>query len=142
MLAVIPPGDPKATVIAGKKQGWQGLPINYGQTEDLNHPGHVFPTMTTAWEPTPDELAALNAGAKVIVQIIGTPPINPMAVTVGEPIDTPPLMQMKYDAPMLVRCVKAARAFRRINPGNDEKTEVEMIATILRAAGLEAVDAT
>lgn len=40
--------------------------------------------MVTAWHPTPDELAALNAGAAVHVRLIGVahPPIM---VEVGEP---------------------------------------------------------
>jgi hypothetical protein len=110
MQSVIPPGDPSRTVIAGQRQGWRGLAINfgtasfedmvrniaafivnavhYGQTEDTGHPGIIFPTMTTAWEPSPDELARLNAGGKVIVRQLGSPPINPMSVDVGEcPVD-------------------------------------------------------
>lgn len=84
MQSVIPPGDPARTVIAGKKQGYLGLAINYTEVTDTNFPGQVFPAMVTAWEPTPDELAALNAGAKVIIQMLGSPPINPIAVYVGE----------------------------------------------------------
>src|SRR4051812_10833346 len=83
MQSVIPPGDASRTVIAGKKQDWRGLAINYGETEDLNHPGILFPTMTTAWEPNEAERAAIAAGASIVVQILATPPINPMCVYVG-----------------------------------------------------------
>jgi len=101
--SVIPPGE--RVVIAGKSQGWRGLAIaldpvsfermvatiavslltsiGYDQTEDANFPGHVFPAMTTAWEPNAEELAALNAGGKVLVQQLGIPPIRPMSVYVG-----------------------------------------------------------
>ena len=83
MQSVIPPGDPARTVIAGKRQGYLGLAINYGQTEDANVDG-VFPTMTTAWQPTDAERAAIAAGANIVVRLLGVPPINPMAVYVSE----------------------------------------------------------
>lgn len=78
MQSVIPPGDPARTVIAGKSQGFLGLAINYSTTPC------GAPTMTTAWEPTPEELARLNAGAKVIITQLGTPPILPMIVNAGD----------------------------------------------------------
>lgn len=84
MQSVIPPGDPSHTIVAGKAQGWRGLAINYGQTTDANQGDAVFPTMTTAWEPTEAERAAIAAGANIVVQILGVPPINPMSVYVGE----------------------------------------------------------
>jgi hypothetical protein len=83
MQSVIPPGDPARTIIAGKAQGWRGLAVNYGQTTDKNVEGD-FPTMTTAWEPTDAERAAIAAGANIVIQIIGVPPINPMSVYVSE----------------------------------------------------------
>jgi hypothetical protein len=84
MQSVIPPGDPDRTIIAGKAQGWKGLAVNYGITEDTNFPGSQFPTMTTAWEPNPEERAAIAAGANIVVQILGVPPINPMCLYVSE----------------------------------------------------------
>jgi hypothetical protein len=89
MQSVIPPGDPERIVIAGKSQGWLGLAIHFGQCEDTNHPGVIFPTMETAWQPDADELARLNAGAAVVVRQLGTPPIRPMSVYVGEAPDAP-----------------------------------------------------
>lgn len=74
---------PGAQVVIGQSQGYLGLPVLIGFTED------GVPTMTTAWEPTPAELAALNAGATVRVQLLGIahPPI---IVIVGEaPADDP-----------------------------------------------------
>ena len=60
-----------ATRVLGKAQGYLGLPIRDGQTPC------GAPTTTSAWEPTPDELARLHAGAKVEVEILGNahPPI-------------------------------------------------------------------
>lgn len=84
MQSVIPPGDPEHTVIAGKAQGYLGLAINYTTVEDTNFPGEQFAAMITAWQPTPDELTAMNAGAPIIVQIMGIPPIRPMCLFVGE----------------------------------------------------------
>lgn len=70
-----------ATRVAGQQQGFFGLPIR----DELIHEriqGPSTPTMVTAWTPTPDELAALNAGANVHVRICGTVPA-PMMVEVG-----------------------------------------------------------
>lgn len=65
-----------ATRVLGKSQGYLGLPV---RDEVINYKasGHSVPTMTTAWEPTPDELAALNAGAPIHVRLFGDqhPPI-------------------------------------------------------------------
>lgn len=77
MQSVIPPGDPKRTVVAGKQQGYLGLAINYDRTPCGS------PVMRTAWRPSPNELAALVAGAPIVVEILGQPPIQPMMLTIG-----------------------------------------------------------
>jgi hypothetical protein len=72
-----------ANRICGKAQGYSGLPIrdepvdlaNAGRAERVN-------CMVTAWEPTPEELARLNAGAPVVVRILGYIP-PPIALEVG-----------------------------------------------------------
>ncbi len=68
------------TRVLGKSQGYNGLPVR-----DEKHNGS--PVMTTAWEPTPAEVEAIVAGAKIEIVIMGTthPPI---LVTVGAPINT------------------------------------------------------
>jgi len=72
----------RATRIVGKGQGYLGLPIRDELiSERVNGPG--TPSMVTAWEPTPDELVRLNAGARVHVRILGDLP-PPMMVEVGE----------------------------------------------------------
>ncbi|WP_036292105.1 hypothetical protein [Methylosinus sp. PW1] len=65
-----------ATRVVGKSQGYLGLPIRDGSINCTVN-GPATPTMTTAWLPTQDELAALNAGASVHVEILGNvhPPI-------------------------------------------------------------------
>lgn len=74
-----------ATRVIGKSQGYLGLPI---RDELINCAvnGIGTPSMVTAWIPTPDELAALNAGAAVHVRLLGVrhPPIM---LTVGDPPD-------------------------------------------------------
>lgn len=70
-----------ATRIVGKSQGYMGLPIR----DELIHcsvNGPETPAMTTAWLPTPAELAALNAGSAIHVRILGQVP-PPMYVGVG-----------------------------------------------------------
>lgn len=73
---------PNATRVVGKGQGYLGLPIRDEMIyERVNGPG--TPSMVTAWEPTPDELERLKAGACVHVRILGNVP-PPMLVEVGE----------------------------------------------------------
>lgn len=56
----------------GKAQGFLGLPVR-----DVMVDG-TTPAMQTVWMPTPDELAALNNGAPIMVTLWGTghPPIK------------------------------------------------------------------
>ena len=78
-----------ATRTIGKGQGYWGLSVR----DEMVHctvGGPGTPCMVTAWEPTPDELARLNAGAPVLLRVIGTghPPVS---VDVGpSPQDTQP----------------------------------------------------
>lgn len=71
-----------ATRVVGKSQGYLGLPIRDEVIDcPINGPG--TPAMVTAWFPTPDELAALIAGAPIHVRILGvTPP--PMMLSTGQ----------------------------------------------------------
>lgn len=70
------------TRIVGKSQGYIGLPIRDVRINcSVNGPN--TPAMETAWFPTPAELAALNAGAPVLVRILGTSP-PPMMIETGD----------------------------------------------------------
>ena len=70
-----------ATRILGKSQGYLGLPVR--DEIVLSKVDGEVPCMTTAWLPTPAELAALVAGAPIYVKILGVahPPI---LVEIGE----------------------------------------------------------
>lgn len=70
-----------ATRVCGKGQGYLGLPIR-DERIDCKVNGPNTPQMVTAWTPTPEELAMLNAGASVHVSIIGSAP-PPIYVGVG-----------------------------------------------------------
>lgn len=65
-----------ATRVLGKSQGYLGLPLR-DEVINTTVDGPATPCMATAWEPTPDELARLNAGAPVLLYVIGTahPPV-------------------------------------------------------------------
>lgn len=75
---MIPARIQGATRVLGAPTGWtpetsgpcRGLPIRDGSAGDV-------PVMESAWEPTPAELAALNAGGKVYLRIVGSghPPV-------------------------------------------------------------------
>lgn len=64
------------TRVIGRSQGYRGLPL---RDEPFNSTvtGPDTPSMVSAWLPTPEELALLNAGASVHVRLLGTehPPI-------------------------------------------------------------------
>ena len=70
------------TRVLGKSQGFRGLPIR----DEVIHEATMgqTPAMCSAWEPTPDEIHRLAAGAPVIVRLLGRdhPPIM---VEVGNP---------------------------------------------------------
>ncbi|MFG1238044.1 hypothetical protein V5F63_12665 [Xanthobacter autotrophicus DSM 597] len=67
---------PGATRTIGEGQGYLGLPLR-DEPVHCTVNGPATPSMVTAWLPTPDEVAALMAGAAVHVRILGTahPPI-------------------------------------------------------------------
>lgn len=76
---------PGATRVIGKVQGYLGLPIRDDVVEcSVNGPN--TPSMTTSWQPTPEELDRLQQGASVHVTLLGRshPPI---IVSVGEAPD-------------------------------------------------------
>ena len=58
------------TRVIGKSQGYLGLPLRDGEIGGV-------PTMTSSWQPTPAELAALAEGAPIYVTLHGQghPPI-------------------------------------------------------------------
>jgi hypothetical protein len=64
------------TRIIGKSQGYLGLPLR-DELINCTVGGQGTPAMVTAWQPTPDELARLNAGASVHLRVLGTvhPPV-------------------------------------------------------------------
>lgn len=70
-----------ATRVCGKSQGYLGLPVRDEVVNDAAA-GNDMPCMVTAWQPTPAELKALNAGAAIHVRILGTVPV-PMVVETG-----------------------------------------------------------
>ncbi|HEY0120560.1 MAG TPA: hypothetical protein VGC14_02165 [Rhizobium sp.] len=72
-----------ATRIIGKSQGYLGLPLR-DELINCSVDGEGTPCMVTAWQPSPDELARLNAGASVHLRILGTAH-PPVMVGVGEP---------------------------------------------------------
>jgi hypothetical protein len=64
------------TRVIGKSQGYYGLSVRDITVND-SVTGPETPAMETAWMPTPDELAAISAGAPIILRIMGTghPPV-------------------------------------------------------------------
>lgn len=52
----------------GKAQGYFTL---YIKDVVIGEPGSQCPAMQSAWEPTPDELALLCAGAPIVITLLG-----------------------------------------------------------------------
>jgi hypothetical protein len=75
-------GAPEGTTrVLGKSQGYLGLPV---RDELIEVEGHgQMPCVLTVWQPTPAELARLNAGASIHVRLM-TSLVPPMLVDVGE----------------------------------------------------------
>ena len=76
---MIPCRISNATRYLGAPAGWQPEddgPCGHLAIADITN-DHGHNTMVSMWEPTPAELALLNAGAKVSLSIIGTahPPV-------------------------------------------------------------------
>lgn len=70
------------TRVLGKSQGYLGLPLRDVHLHDtVNGPG--TPAMQSVWEPTPDEIAAIMAGAPIMLTVLGTAH-PPVMVGVGE----------------------------------------------------------
>jgi len=67
-----------ATREIGKSQGYLGLTLSDRILPDGT------PIMVTVWEPTPDEIAAINAGAMINLTVLGTAH-PPVMLTVGKP---------------------------------------------------------
>ncbi|MFW2829908.1 hypothetical protein [Sphingomonas sp. ID0503] len=74
-------------VVLGAPAGWTpetsgpclGLPIRREMNGDM-------PCMVSAWEPTVAELAALQAGAKVYLRVLGSAH-PPVMIYVGDPAE-------------------------------------------------------
>ncbi len=62
-----------ATRVVGREQGYLSLAL---RDEPIGDPAENC--MVTSWEPTPDELKALNCGGHVYIRILGRnhPPIG------------------------------------------------------------------
>ncbi|MCS0501565.1 hypothetical protein [Ancylobacter mangrovi] len=71
-----------ATRIIDASQGYVGLSLR-DEPVHCTVNGPATPSMVTAWEPTPDEITRINAGAPVLLRVLGvTHP--PVMIEVGE----------------------------------------------------------
>lgn len=118
-----------ATRVLGRSQGYYGLPVrdealNLGDlpqmlempfNDSVTGPG--TPTMLTAWQLTPDELARLQAGAPLYLRIVGNghPPVM---IYVG---DEPPNMLPNGLPDRLTASDASRREYGPINVFVDDK---------------------
>lgn len=73
-------------VVAGRSQGYHGLPMRVQRLLTQLKDGQVFESdcMITKWLPTKEELARLAVGEAVYVRMLGNVP-PPIDVGVGDP---------------------------------------------------------
>lgn len=71
-----------ATRVLGQAQGYLGLPLR-DVLISCSVGGEQTPAMETAWLPTPAEIAAIIAGAPIILRVLGTAH-PPVMLEVGE----------------------------------------------------------
>jgi len=134
MLNAIPPGDAGAIKVIGREQGFLGLAVHFTTTFDTGIQQEC-PCLQTAWTPSPDELAILNSGGNVMVQLLAHqhPPI---AVYVDY-APTTSMPRATFDADMLAKCAKAVRDHRTVATKKSPlETQLEIVAVILKAAGM------
>lgn len=67
-----------ATRVLGKSQGYIGLPVRDDLEFDRALGGNVH-SMTTAWQPSPEEMALIAAGAPIYLTILCDHPWPKMA---------------------------------------------------------------
>lgn len=86
MIIGIPEGH---NVVAGREQGYQGLPMRVGTIRTALKDGTVFEAscMVVRMVPTRAEREAIARGEDVFIRMLGTMP-PPLTVGVGDP-DTP-----------------------------------------------------
>jgi hypothetical protein len=73
-----------ATRVLGAPKNWDQEKLPCGALPILDVETPAGPQMVSAWEPTPDEVAKIVAGAPVYLSVIGVAH-PPVAVFVGEP---------------------------------------------------------
>lgn len=73
-------------VVAGRSQGYLGLPMRVQKHNTSLKDGRVFESdcMITKWIPTKEELARLAMGEAIYIRMLGSVP-PPMMVGVGDP---------------------------------------------------------
>lgn len=84
MINAIPPGERDRIHIIGRSQGYRGVAVHFGTVIDPVSELET-PCLTTAWTPTPEQLAKLNAGGNIVLQQINITQLPPMLIDVSEP---------------------------------------------------------
>jgi hypothetical protein len=84
MQSVPPPGfDPAHILCIGESQGYRGLYVHFGITFDHGRERQTT-QLTTAFLPTPEQLAALNEGKPLIISLINVTQHPPIMVDVSD----------------------------------------------------------
>lgn len=84
MRSIPPPGyDPSKILCIGKSQGYQGLFVHFGITFDHARERQTT-QLTTAYLPTPEQIADIVAGKPLIIKLINIQQHPPIMVETGE----------------------------------------------------------
>jgi hypothetical protein len=132
----IPPGNRARIAIIGREQGFKGLAVHFTTVFDTGIQQEC-PCLQTAWTPDAKELALLNAGGNVIVQLLAAqhPPI---AVFTGEPPEDATMPGLTYDAAMIDTCVRAMSSHAKLTTKRGMEARVDLVRVILETAGFKA----
>lgn len=83
MKSVPPPGrDPTNIACIGESQGYTGLHVHFGHTFDHARERQA-PQLTTAYLPSPQEIAAIVAGEPIVISLINVRQHPPIMVSVN-----------------------------------------------------------
>lgn len=72
---------PGAVTNVGAGQGYEGISVLYTTEEVLGRPN--IPVYKVAYKLEPHEIQALSEGAKLVLTVVGSPPIMPHRLEVG-----------------------------------------------------------
>lgn len=136
MQNAIPAGDKDHIAVIGREQGFKGLAVHFTTVFDTGIQQEC-PCLQTAWTPDQRELAILNGGGNVMVQLLAKqhPPI---AVYVGEAPEDATMPVLTYDTELIQKCVRKLGEHARVTSKRGLEARADLVRVILETVGFKA----